>query len=590
MKILRSLIIIGVLVMIGWSERGDGQTLTTLWQFSGGADGGTPRAGLLQGSNSNFYGTTEVGGASGSGTVFSISTSGNLTNLWSFTGGSDGGGPLAGLVQGLDGNFYGTTASGGTNDWGTVFKITPGGTLTSLFQFNNATNGANPVAGLVQGNDGNFYATTLNGGTALRGTVFQITPAGTLTTLYNFSGVLNGGNPGAGLVQGSDGNFYGSTRGGGTLDAGMAFKITSAGTLNWLFSFVGEPDDDGGASTLVQGSDSNFYGTTFGGGERSKGTVFAFNSEGTPTLSFSLTEDAVPAAGLVQGSDGDFYGTTFNGGTGSGALFKITSAGTFTSLYSFKGGAEGAGPEANLVQGGDGNFYGTTSQGGTNNAGTIFMFIPPCTYTLSTGTVTVAAMGDSGTLAIDSIVVSPSATNCAWTATNNVDWIAITSASSGEGDGTISYSVAANPGGIMRTGTIAIADQTFTVEQIGATEVILSLTNAIQTCTSKSKIDKKTMTTNITTACTVALDLIANNTGVTNSAAFSVLLWSDQGSSFNPNTGAAPFGERVGALEENKSSTIKVKPKFTADQAGTFIFLTDTNQNVLSSIEVPAPE
>ncbi len=543
MKISRSLIAIIILVLVGLSERGNGQTLNTLWQFSGGVDGGMPRAGLVQ-NNSNFYGTTQTGGVSGSGTVFSISSTGNLTNLWSFTGGIDGGGPVAGLVQGNDGNFYGTTAAGGSNGWGTVFQITPAGTLTTLCQFDHATNGANPVAGLVLGSDGNFYGTTLNGGPSRRGTVFQITSAGTLTTLYDFPDILEGGNPGAGLVQGSDGNFYGSTRDGGLFDAGMTFQITSTGTVNWLSSFVGAPNDDGGANTLVQGSDSNFYGTTFGGGGSFRGTVFAMTSQGTVTTLSSLSEDAAPAAGMVQGSDGDFYGTTLDGGVGFGALFKITSAGTFTSLYSFKGGSEGASPYANLVQGVDGNFYGTTALGGTNNAGTVFQFVPPCTYTLSTGQVMFASIGGDGAFTINTTVVSPDITNCTWTATNNVDWITITSADSGEGDGTISYSVATNPAAGTRTGAITIVDQTFTVGQTGATVNTFSFSNVVQTCTSESKIVKKTMTTNITTTCTVTLDLIVTNTGVTNSKAFSVQFWGDQGGSFNPDTGSPPVGRR----------------------------------------------
>jgi uncharacterized repeat protein (TIGR03803 family) len=587
MKISRSFISIIILVLMGWSERGNGQTLTTLWQFSGGGDGAAPVAGLVEGSGSNFFGTTQVGGASGSGTVFSVSSSGGLTNLWSFTGGMDGGEPSAGLALGIDGNFYGTTVSGGANGWGTVFKITPAGTLTTLAQFNFATNGANPVAGLVQGSDDNFYGTTLNGGAARLGTVFQITPSGTLTTLFNFEGVPNGSNPGVGLVQGSDSNFYGSTRDGGTFDAGMAFKITSAGTLSWLASFAGDPDDQGGSSALVQGSDSNFYGTTFRGGEKVKGTVFAMTSQGTLTTLNSLfvVGDAGPIAGLVEGSDGDFYGTTAAGGIGFGALFKITSAGTLTTLYNFTGGADGAGPDANLVQGSDGNFYGTTSRGGTNNAGTIFQLIPPCTYTLSTGLVTVVAIGDTGTLAINSEVVSPDATNCTWTATNNVDWIAITSTNSGEGDGTISYSVDTNPDASGRTGTVTIADQTFTVEQIGATVLTYSFSNVVQSCKSKTKIQKKVLITNVT--CTVSFDLIVNNTGVTNSRTAAVQFWGGQGSNFNPSVGALFLGKNVSPLAEDKIKAVKIKAVFKGDQSGTFIFATDTNRNVLASVEVP---
>ncbi len=587
MRILSTLIAIAVLLLLGWSEKANAQTFTTLWQFTGGADGGMPRAGLVQDGAGNFFGTTQEGGASGSGTVFSISFSGNLTNLWSFTGGIDGGSPVAGLVLGNDGSFYGTTASGGVNGWGTVFRITPAGTLTTLWQFDHDTNGANPVAGLVLGNDSNFYGTTLNGGPSRRGTLFQITSAGTLTTLYDFPDILNGGNPGSGLVQGSDGNFYGSTRNGGLFDAGMTFTITSAGTLNWLSSFVGIPDDNGGANTLVQGSDSNFYGTTFGGGGSFKGTVFTFNSQGTFTTLSSLSKDAAPAAGLVQGSDGDFYGTTSLGGTGFGALFKITSAGTLTMLHNFQGGAEGANPVAGLVQGTDGNFYGTTALGGTNDVGTVFQFIPPCTYTLSTGQVMFASSGGDSNFTINTTAASPDDTNCAWATTANVDWITITSAGSGQGDATVSYSVSTNPAAPTRSGTITIVDQTFTVDQLGATVFTVSLSNAVQSCKSKSKIDKKTMTTNVTTTCTVDLDLIVNNTGVTNSPKFSVLLWGTQGSTFNPAVGSPALEKKVGALQKNASDTITVKATFNGDQSGDFIFATDTNQNVLASIEVP---
>ena len=173
-----------------------------------------PEAGLVQGSDGNFYGTTYVGGANGDGTVFKTTPSGTLTTLYSFAG-SDGDTPVAGLVQSRDGNFYGTTSAGGVNDGGTVFKITPSGTLTTLYSFaGNGSDGANPFAELVQGSDGNFYGTTLSGGENNDGTVFKITPSGTLTTLYSFAG-SDGDQAYAGLVQGSDGNFYGTTYAGG---------------------------------------------------------------------------------------------------------------------------------------------------------------------------------------------------------------------------------------------------------------------------------------------------------------------------------------------------------------------------------------
>ena len=224
--------------------------LTSLYSFTGGADGGLPGAGLVQGSDSNFYGTTSGGGTSGNGTVFRISPSGSLTNLWEFTGGSDGASPYAGLVQGSDGNFYGTTYGGGANGNGTVFRITPSGTLTTLWSFTGGSDGAYPYAGLVQGSDGNFYGTTSAGGTNNAGTVFQINSAGGLTTLYSFSGGADGESPWAGLIQGSDGSFYSTTYEGGSYGYGTVFKLSP-----WFCTF--------GITTI---SSPSVGGSTSGGG------------------------------------------------------------------------------------------------------------------------------------------------------------------------------------------------------------------------------------------------------------------------------------------------------------------------------------
>ena len=186
-----------------------------------GADGAEPLAGLIQAANGNFYGTTLYGGAStncayGCGTVFEITPSGTLTTLHSFDG-TDGATPYAGLVQTSYGSFYGTTAGGGANNNGMVFKITPSGTLTTLYNFcskSGCTDGAGPDAGLVQATDGNFYGTTSGGGANNNGTVFKITPSGALTTLHSFAGT-DGANPFGGLVQATNGTFYGTTMSGG---------------------------------------------------------------------------------------------------------------------------------------------------------------------------------------------------------------------------------------------------------------------------------------------------------------------------------------------------------------------------------------
>jgi uncharacterized repeat protein (TIGR03803 family) len=340
-----------------------------------------PSAALALGSDDNFYGTTEYGGASGLGTVFQVTPAGVLTTLASFSG-TNGSHPAAALVLGSDGNFYGTTANGGTNgNNGTVFQMTPTRTLTTVVAF-NGINGIYPAAGLVLGSDGNFYGTTASGGVSNMGTVFQMTPAGGLTTLVSFDN-NNGAAPLAALVQGSDGNFYGTTSQGGNLSLnvgagyGTVFKMTSAGVLTTLVVFNGS---SGGSSmaALVQGTNGNFYGTTEYGGASGRGTVFKMTPAGllTTLVSFNGTNGTSCVGGLVQGSDGNFYGTTAGGGAGgAGTVFKMTPAGVLTTLVSFNG-ADGNNPQAPLVQGSDGNFYGTTEYGGAGRGGTVFQVTP----------------------------------------------------------------------------------------------------------------------------------------------------------------------------------------------------------------------
>jgi len=365
------------------------QILTTLYSFCSQdncADGAGPYAGLVQSTDGNFYGITWVGGAYNQGTVFKITFSGTLSTLYSFCSQAncaDGANPAGGLVQANDGNFYGTTADGGDRSncypgCGTVFKITSGGTLTTLHSF-DGTDGSYPTAGLVQSTDGNIYGTTDYGGASDNctfgcGTVFKITPSGTLTALHSFSG-SDGYYPG-GLVQASDGNFYGTTVGGN----GTVFKITPSGTLTTLHSFSG---DDGYFPTgLVQASDGNFYGTTQAGGANDKcydgcGTVFEITHSGMLTTLHSFSGgDGYYPAGLIQATDGSFYGTTTEGGAyGNGTVFGITPSGALTTLHSFDG-SDGA-PPAGFIQATDGNFYGTTYYGGAHNDGTAFRLVLP---------------------------------------------------------------------------------------------------------------------------------------------------------------------------------------------------------------------
>lgn len=339
-----------------------------------------PRASLVEGSDGNFYGTTAYGGAGGGGVVFRVTTNGQLTTLVSFTG-ANGSHPMAALLQGSDGNFYGTTAYGGSNgNHGTVFQMTPVGVLTTLVSF-NGTNGSHPYAGLVQGSDGNFYGTTSVGGANNLGTVFRMTPAGVLTILFSFNNT-NGSAPFGALVQGTNGDFYGTTSVGGTNGMGTVFQMTPAGVLTRLVSFTSWEFP---SATLVQATNGLLYGTTEWGGNTSLnggigfGTVFEMTSAGLAAtrLTFNGPNGTCCVSGLVQGTDGNFYGTTAGGGLGSGPMgaggtvFRMTPAGTLTTLVSFNG-ANGNSPQVPLIQGSDGNFYGTTTYGGPGGCGTVF--------------------------------------------------------------------------------------------------------------------------------------------------------------------------------------------------------------------------
>jgi len=316
-----------------------------------------------------------------------------LNSLHSFDG-TDGLYPSSvTLVQGLDGDLYGTTRYGGAHNAGTVFKITASGTLTTLWSFCNIAgcpDGAQPVAGLILIFGGDFYGTTFAGGAHGYGSVFKITPAGVLSTIYSFcsvSGCADGINPNA-LVQGNDGNLYGTTVHGGTggcggcHGGGVAFKLTAAGKLTVLHDFCTGTCTDGTypSAGLVQGTDGNFYGTAISGGTTGAGTVFKMSSSGKVTTLYTFctltgcADGINPAGALVEGTDGDFYGTTDGDDSNNGTVFKISSAGKLATLYNFAGSTDGGVPLAGLALGNDGNFYGTTFAAfhDANCCGTVF--------------------------------------------------------------------------------------------------------------------------------------------------------------------------------------------------------------------------
>ena len=331
-----------------------GGTLTTLHSMDPGSR--YPDRPLIQAADGNFYGDSQ-GGTNFDGSIYKINPSGKLTTLYIFCSLSDcpdGDGPN-GLIQATDGNFYGTTAFGGANSsscglgCGTVFKITPGGTLTTLYSFcsqTNCTDGDYPFEGLIQANDGNFYGTTHEGGIVTSncdtgcGTIFKITPRGTLTTLYSFCSQTNctdGYLPTGVLVQGTDGNIYGTTTAGGASTGscgdgcGTVFQITPGGTLATLYSFCSltKCADGSQAGALMQDTNGVFYGTSVVGGAKNDGTVFSLSVGLGPFVALQTTSGPVGAAVAILGND--LTGSTRVSFNGAPAMFTVVSATEITT-------------------------------------------------------------------------------------------------------------------------------------------------------------------------------------------------------------------------------------------------------------------
>jgi len=366
------------------------QTFTTLHSFTG-ADGANPYAGLVQGLDRNLYGTTIDGGAYGSGNVVQINQSGEVKSLYDFcaqAGCTDGQYPVSTLVMGPDGDFYGTTQNGGLYNYGSVFKISTKGTLTTLHSF-DIFDGVSPYGSLLLASNGNFYGTTNEAGACITtgsgcGTVFTISPSGKFKTLYNFcvhTGCPDGEFPVGGLIEGSDGNFYGTTNAGGNPacpggGCGTIYRITPSGVLTTLHRFN---NTDGAYPTpaLVEVRKGLFYGTTAGGGTHLDGTVFSITSNGAVTTVHNFNgKDGFSPFVIIAGSDGNLYGTTLGGGEqGAGTVYRVTPDGIVVTMHSFAqafyyyfGG---------LTQNTNGEFVGTTYFGGSADDGTI--------YTLSVG-------------------------------------------------------------------------------------------------------------------------------------------------------------------------------------------------------------
>lgn len=359
----------------------------------GVATGTTVGKGCPNEPSASVFGTAQIPADSAGNCPGAAATE---TVLYAFRSDRDGAFPDSGLVQAADGTWYGTTYKGGPKGFGTVFRIVGEGDHFSeyvVYSFGDGGDGRYPSGGLIQGKDGSFYGTTREGGAYGKGTVFRITLRGVQsseTVLHSFGGNSSDGQtPTAGLVHGTDGNLYGTTSGGGSHLGGTAYRITlGAGVPSetLLYSFGGAGDGTS-PSSLVQGSDGAFYGTTYGGGAKELGTVFGLAVDGSKiseTLYHSFTggiDGQYPAAALVRGADGNYYGTTYQGGAnGAGTLFRISlgrgaAQDTETVLYAFGATAtDGKFPKSAPVQAQNGDFYGTTQSGGASptSSGTVY--------------------------------------------------------------------------------------------------------------------------------------------------------------------------------------------------------------------------
>ncbi len=356
-------------------------SLKVIYNFTGGPDGTGPRGTLVRDSSGAIFGATKSGGAYEFGTVFKVSATGKVTSLHVFSGaGGDGSKPEGGVIADAQGNLYGTTSAGGENGLGIVFKITPTGAEKILYTFQGiccGSDGSFPMSALVANAKGNMYGTTYKGGNSSDlGTVFKVTPRGAETLVYAFAGGTDGANPGGGLAIDNRGNFYGASYAGGTDNVGVVYRIASGGAETVLHTFSWETADGSQPNDVpVIDDHGNMYGTTLRGGMEGSGgygTVYRVTHSGVETIvhTFDDIDGADPTGVILVGKV--LYGVAAAGGAnGLGTIFKLKPNGGFKVLHSFDG-TDGSGPACQLISDGAGTLYGTTTAGGTFGFGTLF--------------------------------------------------------------------------------------------------------------------------------------------------------------------------------------------------------------------------
>jgi uncharacterized repeat protein (TIGR03803 family) len=349
------------------------QSVRTIYTFDGTVGSDPNSTSLTEGRDGQLYGVTVGGGGNNLGIAFKITPSGHITELHSFSG-SDGSYPRGGLTLGVDGNFYGTTQQGGTGmgTAGVVFKMTPSGSITVLHNFNNDGKDASfPTSPPILASDGNFYGTTSYGGTGAA-TVYKLTPSGILTIIFN---CVEGWcdemyfSP----TQGSNGNLYIAAVGYFGINCGSLLEVTTTGILvnTYIYDCGASGGNPGGS--LTQGSDGNLYGTTIHGGANSGGVLYrlgtTFSYEITHNFGQNTADGNAPEGSVVQATNGKFYGTTDGGGSlNDGTIYGYSGA-TYGTLFAWNSPVhDGAG----LTQHTNGFLYGVTSAGGPESLGTIY--------------------------------------------------------------------------------------------------------------------------------------------------------------------------------------------------------------------------
>jgi uncharacterized repeat protein (TIGR03803 family) len=350
---------------------------TVLHSFTDGADGVFPYGGVMRDPAGGLYGTASGGGTPGEGVVFGLDASGQETILYTFTGNPDGQEPKSGVTLDAAGSLYGTTYTGGLDNSGIVYKLDTAGHETALYTFQGGTDGGNPLSGVTLDSEGNLYGTAYGGGPAGDGVVYKLDSAGHQTVLHGFTGPPDGASPVAGVVRDSTGNLYGTTRYGGTYDAGTVYKVDAASQETVLYSFTGLTDGSNPDAGVILDSLGNLYGTTFGGGLG--GVVYKLDMAGNETVlhGFEGTDGSLPYAGVIRDPAGNLYGTTTSSYPAvAGVVYKLDSAGNETILYNFESSGDsynGGAPYGGVVRDPKGGLYGTTLGGGSSNSGVVYM-------------------------------------------------------------------------------------------------------------------------------------------------------------------------------------------------------------------------